>query len=99
MRSLMVVVPDEVLNGPAPRGKREERPDVEAFVVNRPKEPLDFAIRLWRVRFEYVMANVERRTHLLKTCQAIRVMGVAHRKGHRVIRQHRFDAIRQRPDD
>src|SRR5262245_17270839 len=95
MRSLMIVVPDEILDGSASCCKRKERADIEAFIVDRTEEALDFAIRLWRVRFEDVVANIERRARLLKPGQTIREMGVAHRKRHGAVRQHRFNAIRQ----
>jgi hypothetical protein len=49
MRSLMIVAPHEFLDGAAPRVEGQQRPDVEVFVVNRPKEALNVAIRLRRV--------------------------------------------------
>ena len=46
MRSLMVVVPDKIVDGAAPRSKREERPHVETLVVDGAKEAFDLAVRL-----------------------------------------------------
>ena len=64
MRSLMVVVPNKLLDGPATCGEGKQRPDVETFVVDCAKEALDFPVRLRRVGAEHVMPDVEVRTYL-----------------------------------
>ena len=99
MRSLMIVVPDEFLHRSAARCKGEERPDVEAFVINGAKETFDFAVRLRRVRPQQVMADVVGSTHLLKARQPRRVPRVPHRKGEGVIREDRLDAVGQGTED
>jgi hypothetical protein len=73
----------------------EERPDVEAFVVDGPKEAFDLAVGLRRVRTEQVMGDAHRATGLLKARLAIGVLRMPHGEGKRVVGQDRFDRIRQ----
>src|SRR5688500_2739768 len=96
MRTFMIVVPDELVDRPGARGEGKQWVDVEALVVNGPKEPFDFAIRLGRIRPQQVMANVVGGTHLLKAGEPRRVKGIAHGEREGVVGQHRFDAIWQR---
>ena len=70
MRSLMVVIPDEVLDGSAPRPEREERPDVEAFIIDRTKEPLDFAVRLRCIRPQQIVTDAQRGAHVFESASA-----------------------------
>ena len=71
MRSFMVVVPDEIVHGTAPRRKRKERTEVEALVVDRAKAPFDFAVRLRRIRAQQIVTNAECGADLLKACEPI----------------------------
>ena len=71
MRSLMVVIPDEFLDGSAARRKGDQRSNVKAFVIDRAKEPLDFAVGLRRIRPKQMMRNTEMLASLLKPCQPI----------------------------
>ena len=95
MRSLMVVVPNKLLDRSTASGKCKQRPDVEAFVIDGAKETLDFAVRLRRVRAEYMMPDIERRADLLEPRQPLRVERMAHRKGEGVIGQNGLDAVRE----
>ena len=99
MRSFVIAVPNKSFDGSAARGECKQRADVEAFVVDGAKEALDFAIGLRRVGPEHVMPNAERGADLLKSRQPLSMMRVAHGERERVVRQDRFDAIRQRGDD
>ena len=92
----MIVVPDEILHGAVASRKGEERSNVQTFVIDCAKEPLDFAVGLRRVRAEQVMPNAKGRTDLLKAGQTVGVERMAHRKGKRIVGQHRFDRIGQR---
>ena len=91
----MVVIPDEILHGSAAGCEGEERSHMEAFVVDRAKEALDFTVRLRRIGPQEMMRNTETLTGLLKARPAIGMKRVAHRECKRVVRQHRFNRVRQ----
>src|SRR5690242_20242231 len=99
MRSLMVVVPDKLLDSTTAGAERKQRPYVQALVIDGSKEPFDFAIRLWRVGPQQVMRDAAGRADLLEASQAISVQRMAHRKREGVVGQDRLDAIRQRCGD
>src|SRR5687768_16498850 len=88
VRSLVIVVPDELIHRAAPRREREERAYVQALVVDGAKEALDFAVGLRRVRPEQVMSDPHRGTGLLESGAARRMQRVTHREGKSVVRQH-----------
>src|SRR5688500_2950669 len=96
MRSLVIVVPDEIVDGAASRGKREEGTHMEAFVVDGANKSRDFAVGMSRIRTQEMVRDPEALTVLLKSGQAIVVEGMPHRKGKRVVRQHGFNRIWQR---
>ena len=95
MRSLMVVVPHEILDGSTAGREGKQLTHMQAFIVDRSEEALDLAVGLGRVRPQQVVANVMGRADLLEARQAVRVMGMSHGEGERVVRQHGVDAIRQ----
>ena len=99
MRSFVIVVPDEIVDGAAPCGKREKGPHVETFVVDGPKEALDFPVRLRRIGTEQMVHNAGALTGLLKARQPLGVERVAHRERKRVVGQHGLDRVRQRRRD
>ena len=57
MRSFMIVVPDEIVDGATPSCERKERADMETFVVDGAEEALDLPIRLRGVGAQQVMAD------------------------------------------
>ena len=73
--------------------------DVEAFVVDGPKEALDLAVGLRRIGADHVVANRQCLADLLESGEAIGMVRMAHGERERVVRQHRFDPVRQRRDD
>ena len=99
MRSFVIVVPHKAFDGATARAEREERADVEAFVVDGPEEAFDFAVGLRGIGADHVMANGECLADLLKPCQAVGMMRVAHGEREGVVREYRFDGVRQRLDD
>ena len=95
----MVVIPNEFLNRTAASFEGKERADMEAFVIEGAKEALDFAIRLRCVRSQDEVANPKRGANLLKPSQPVRMKGMPHGKGKRVVGEDGLDAIRQGGDD
>src|SRR6187399_3039223 len=81
MRSLMVVVPDEVVDRAAPSREGEERTDMQTFVVHGAKEALDFAIGLGRVRPQQMVSDPVGGTGLLEARPARGMKCVAHGEG------------------
>src|SRR4029453_4042220 len=95
MRSLMVVVPNKLLDPPTASGGNKQRPDAGGFVFVCARNTLDLAGRLRRVRAEYVMPDIERRADLLEPRQPLRVESMAHRKSEGVIGQNGLNAVRE----
>src|SRR5438093_1267144 len=99
MGSFMIVVPDKVLHGSVARRECKQRPDVETFVVDGPKEALDLPVGLRRVGPQQVMRDPQGAAGLLKAGAALGMLGMAHRERERVVGQHGLNGIRQRGGD
>jgi hypothetical protein len=98
MRPFGIVEPDEALNGALSMPKRPATLQREAFIIDRPKEPLDLAVGLWPTRTKQMVHDAHAATGLFEARQAVAVERVAHRECHGVIGQDGLDAVGQRGD-
>src|SRR6476660_926931 len=99
MRPFVIVKPNEAAHRPGAMVECPLALQRQAFIVDRPKEPLDLAIRLGATRPEQMMDDPQALARLLEARQALAMPGVLHREGQRVVGQYGLHAVRQLRDD
>jgi len=92
---LVVVVPEEPIDGPGACVEGEETTDVEAFIVDGAEEAFDFSVAFWGVGAEKSMADAVSQEGLLEAASASWVSGLDHGEGPGVVGHHGFDWVGQ----
>jgi len=93
MRPFVIVELDEGGDGSRAVLERPATLKRETFVIDRPKEALDLAVRLRATGAPQVVDDAQTATRLLKPGEPLGVLGVPHRKREGIVRQHRLDTV------
>ena len=99
MRSLVIVVPQELLQSAIAGFEGKKPAAIEAFVVDGAKEAFDFAIALRGIGAEQAVFDAQAVAELLKTGLALAMKGELHREHPSVVGHDGLDAVRQAIQD